>query len=1344
MNFSENRQGQNLQIAREAVSDLLLSGLCNNIGNRTYEVKAKVREILLEELLKDPNFGPDRIVELADFTLLYANEKLDVKQQLDRTIAEVLRWGALAYIRPEEAAERMAMALGEKLNDQDRSGQLRMSHLLEKLAGPMNRFEAFRDLRRFARGVVQNVAGKGQEAERSFGSMQDRELQIGQVTLQAPELQQVPIPIFFFAYITSPQQTQNMTVLDFDEEHRRIVPYFRRLEEKGLIQIVVQYDLRPVEVENILTDESFGDRIAFLHLSGHASTLEDQQTQSNVQSYSAGFNADGKLIDWRNLVRIFNRYSNLELITLDDVLTKAQLEDLRSDQATQMNKVFNPRMPQELRNMLVIDHNITTADLMPFMEAFYDKLTTDHSINNSFNEAGSETLGQLLYLKNNPVMAWLPNGWWQLSEHPALTKEMLQVSAIPRLSPEDARLLANIGEIYSSEDKFTGYGLLIDNGQFITSYYYLTGEPGEYIRFYQNGKWQKYNYEGTKLIRDEDLNAAFLLEINPMESDSQIDLINTLRSATPEDMPGGEWDLQLIEPHFDEQGYPSLKRYNFEAYVERYSLYYKSEELDALAGLPLLINGKLGGYHFGEMSGSNDEKVGVWWPGVLERLNEGLNKEEAPDSNIEKLEARVKNEPESLEALNELARAYRLSPVHGPEQALPILEQALKIDPDNTFTLNEYGIQLRESGQIEAAIQHFESSLKRDPKNTFALNELGYTYMLPLQNYEMAINYFQQTLEIDPDNIFALSHIGSAFRESGDYTSAYEMLEKARKLAPEDSNIQAQFEQIKSLVPNLSEKIEDIREHIQRGDLDMAFEILTNLSGLTNSQQNQVKVLFSLYQKIKNSPNSKVPKSDLGTKEINEISKSFMLLLDKIEKNKTGALLTDVIKEKEQEAEDAEKSDPKIALELYLELEIYYSEALVDEPENVYWQRQYGLNFEKIGELYFSLVRFDKAEEYFQKEIAYFEGLESKNPDKDWIDMALAIAREKLGDISFESANFTGAEGHYRAGLAVFKYPASQMPDVVKTRGILYQKLGDTLDKSGKSEEAQKYWGFASQLLKTGTDEGGAFQLIELIQNEAIDVAANALSVFAERQEDKLVIPEIKKIQKEWDRIQMQKWEDDQEYLQYNKQRLRLNLLEILLQLEPELDENIQLTSKRLTLFTEVLNFSKEQIISDQITPVVNLLVNFISFFTPGKQEELQKFNEEFASLEYDRFPGQKNDTKNRIISIIDDALFLNQPRANTQIPDEPDMQQKLGELFDLVESYDLTRLQPAMREFSFFLKGRTFTEWEKYIQDIDELEHKETRMIHSDSEYQKLKNLNQEKILYFLRNLRDREFPVG
>ena len=889
LNFSDDNTGTPINAPREVVSDLLLSGLCKKVGSRSWEFTAPVRALLLRELKRNPVFGPERILELADFTILYANEGLQEKNPLERTIAEVLRWGALAYVRPEEAAERMALALALQLHENNSSGQLRMHHLLEKLAGPMSRFSAFKDLRRFAAGIARNVAGEGQKAKSDFANMQQKVLEIGNVTLEAPEVEQTKPPICFFGYITSPpQQSRNMTVLDFDDEHRQIIPYFRRLEEKGLIRIVVQYDLRPVEIRNILTDPSFENEFVFIHLSGHASTLGEQapQQQQQVQSKAPfgpaqGFNQNGNLINWQDLATLFNHHQELQLITLDDVLTASQLEDLRYDVSNRLNKTFRPLMPQGLRNLLVIDHTITTASLMPFVLTFYDKFTRNEAINNAVNEASDEKLGQLNMLRTRPVQTWLTNGWWKLSDHSVLTPELFDWETPQALSSEDAAIMACIGEIYTAQNERMGYGLLVEEGQFITSYYYLKGEKGETIRFFRNGLWQSYEYDTDSLVRNESMNIARVAGFTSVNKGPDLNTDQHLPSEDSGQMAGFSWNMEVVYPLFSEDGIPiELERIPILAAIDRFDLRYEIKDWDFLAGIPLMLsNGRVGGFHFGEMSDNFAEKVGVAWPWVNDELGGASPPDEA--DRIEELEQQLAQEPENLEVLNELTRAYRLSPDHTSKQAREMAERALKIDGQNTFSLNELGMVLKEEGQLEDALNYFNTVLELDDKNRFALR-LSAETLISLKDDEQAEIILKKLLEIVPEDAFAYNELAGIEERKGNYQQARELLGQAIIHQPDNPRYKRKLDEINAEIDARSEIFENIREHLQRGDLDLAFKVFETLGTIPADIRERVRAAASRQKELRTQSNASLISPLEYSVQLNQIASEMMEVLDEL------------------------------------------------------------------------------------------------------------------------------------------------------------------------------------------------------------------------------------------------------------------------------------------------------------------------------------------------------------------------------------------------------------------------------------------------------------------------------
>jgi|GEM_PF-7105264 len=159
-NFQWDIHGKVLGITWVVVADLLLSSLCDEVGRELYEMDAAVRNLLLNRLKKDENFGQLRINELSDFLLVYVRQQLNSSDQEVRDFAQVQRWTALAYVRPSEAACELKLAL-EEVYQQDRSEQVRLASLIETFAEPLAEFQPLliyaREMGKFARGESATV-----------------------------------------------------------------------------------------------------------------------------------------------------------------------------------------------------------------------------------------------------------------------------------------------------------------------------------------------------------------------------------------------------------------------------------------------------------------------------------------------------------------------------------------------------------------------------------------------------------------------------------------------------------------------------------------------------------------------------------------------------------------------------------------------------------------------------------------------------------------------------------------------------------------------------------------------------------------------------------------------------------------------------------------------------------------------------------------------------------------------------------------------------------------------------------------------------------------------------------
>ena len=81
-----------------AVADLILSSLCDSVGDELYEMDGVVRDLLLKRLATDIRFEQNRLNQLADFMGAYIESQLPTSPRADLDLGKTPEWVALAYI----------------------------------------------------------------------------------------------------------------------------------------------------------------------------------------------------------------------------------------------------------------------------------------------------------------------------------------------------------------------------------------------------------------------------------------------------------------------------------------------------------------------------------------------------------------------------------------------------------------------------------------------------------------------------------------------------------------------------------------------------------------------------------------------------------------------------------------------------------------------------------------------------------------------------------------------------------------------------------------------------------------------------------------------------------------------------------------------------------------------------------------------------------------------------------------------------------------------------------------------------------------------------------------------
>ena len=161
--FRSDVNGKEQDIPWVAVSDLLLSGLCEEVGHELFEMEGAVRSLLLRDLQEDQRFGPQRLREVADFLLAYVAPQLDSPDPDTRQFAFAQHLAALVYAHPARAAAELATSLAH-LSDHDPAEQVRIANLVVLISDPLPEAEMLqpyaRSMAHMARGNLKAAASE--------------------------------------------------------------------------------------------------------------------------------------------------------------------------------------------------------------------------------------------------------------------------------------------------------------------------------------------------------------------------------------------------------------------------------------------------------------------------------------------------------------------------------------------------------------------------------------------------------------------------------------------------------------------------------------------------------------------------------------------------------------------------------------------------------------------------------------------------------------------------------------------------------------------------------------------------------------------------------------------------------------------------------------------------------------------------------------------------------------------------------------------------------------------------------------------------------------------------------
>ncbi len=148
------------------------------------------------------------------------------------------------------------------------------------------------------------------------------------------------------------------------------------------------------------------------------------------------------------------------------------------------------------------------------------------------------------------------------------------------------------------------------------------------------------------------------------------------------------------------------------------------------------------------------------------------------DDGIKELNWYVHKHPEDPLGYYKLAQ---LSALENPEQALELLSQALRLDPNFADAHYARAFLLHQTGRSAESLPDLQAAVRGNPKDFHALDQLGLVY-LTLERPAEAEKALRQALDLGPEQPEVLMHLGRALMDLGREREAQSVLDRFQRV----------------------------------------------------------------------------------------------------------------------------------------------------------------------------------------------------------------------------------------------------------------------------------------------------------------------------------------------------------------------------------------------------------------------------------------------------------------------------------------------------------------------------------------------------------------------------------
>jgi arylsulfatase A-like enzyme/Flp pilus assembly protein TadD len=145
------------------------------------------------------------------------------------------------------------------------------------------------------------------------------------------------------------------------------------------------------------------------------------------------------------------------------------------------------------------------------------------------------------------------------------------------------------------------------------------------------------------------------------------------------------------------------------------------------------------------------------------------------------------------------ARGQLLASSGNLEQALTELESAARLAPEDINIEQAVANTLSRLGRFEDAMRRYQSIVRRSPCYLGALTNLGAIYER-LGKVDDAIRSYESAIACDPSYALAYRNLGATLARKGDIRRALDVLREARRLLPQDRELQAAIVELEGML----------------------------------------------------------------------------------------------------------------------------------------------------------------------------------------------------------------------------------------------------------------------------------------------------------------------------------------------------------------------------------------------------------------------------------------------------------------------------------------------------------------------------------------------------------------